>query len=146
MTGSGHPTCGFVYKLVARADSDDPQAELLPVAKKSTNKNTVGGRKFAMRRFDAKGRAEAEIVGIGTPPTGDANDRQLMVPLVENGTVVGREPIEKARERHEASRKELPKAALRVSKGEPAIPTIILDHEGDETYNPYLHSAVPTNI
>ncbi|WP_301409072.1 nicotinate phosphoribosyltransferase [Luteococcus sp.] len=146
VTGSGHPTCGFVYKLVARADSDDPQAELLPVAKKSTNKNTVGGRKFAMRRFDAKGRAEAEIVGIGTPPTGDANDRQLMVPLVENGTVVGREPIEKARERHEASRKELPKAALRVSKGEPAIPTIILDHEGDETYNPYLHSAVPTNI
>ena len=23
VTGSGHPTCGFVYKLVARADTDD---------------------------------------------------------------------------------------------------------------------------
>ncbi len=29
VTGSGHPTCGFVYKLVARAESDDPAA---PVA------------------------------------------------------------------------------------------------------------------
>ncbi|MEL4505234.1 nicotinate phosphoribosyltransferase [Luteococcus sp. H138] len=146
VTGSGHPTCGFVYKLVARANSDDPNAELYPVAKKSTNKNTVGGRKFAMRRFNERGVAEAEIVGIGTPPSGDANDRQLMVPLVENGTVVGREDLQAARTRHENSRKELPLAALRVSKGEPAIPTIILDSEGDEAYNPYLHSAVPTNI
>ena len=29
VTGSGHPTCGFVYKLVARADSDDPDAPLV---------------------------------------------------------------------------------------------------------------------
>ncbi|MGO4956053.1 nicotinate phosphoribosyltransferase [Luteococcus sp. Sow4_B9] len=146
VTGSGHPTCGFVYKLVARAKDDSPEAELYPVAKKSANKNTVGGRKFAMRRFDERGVAEAEIIGIGTPPTGDANDRQLMVPLVENGQVVGREPIEKARERHDRSRAELPVAALRVSRGEPAIPTIILDSEGDEAYNPYLHSAIPRNI
>ncbi|WP_394274956.1 nicotinate phosphoribosyltransferase [Luteococcus sp.] len=146
VTGSSHPTCGFVYKLVARASSDEPDTELLPVAKKSMNKNTVGGRKFAMRRLDAKGRAQAEIVGIGNPPSSDGDDRQLMVELVRDGVVVGREPIEAARERHERSRAELPKAALRVSKGEPAIATIILDPEGDEAYNPYLHSAVPTNI
>ncbi len=146
VTGSGHPTCGFVYKLVARANSDEPDAELYPVAKKSANKGTVGGRKFALRRLDENGRASAEIIGIGDLPKGDANDRELMVQLVRDGEVVGRESLEVSRERHERSRGELPVAALRVSKGEPSVPTIILDSEGDEAYNPYLHSAVPTNI
>lgn len=146
VTGSGHPTCGFVYKLVARADEDGPDAELKPVAKKSLNKNTVGGRKFAMRRLDAKGRAEAEIVGIGRPPVNDGDDRMLMVELVRDGEVVGAEPLEKGRERHEKARAELPVAALRVSKGDPAIPTVILDPDGAEAYNPYLHSIAPTNI
>ncbi len=146
VTGSGHPTCGFVYKLVARADSDAADAELKPVAKKSLNKNTVGGRKFAMRRLDEQGVAQAEIVGIGNPPAGDGNDRQLMVELVRDGQVVGREELSVGRERHERARAELPVAALRVSKGDPAIPTIILEPDGDEAYNPYLHSIAPTNI
>ena len=146
VTGSGHPTCGFVYKLVARAESDDADAELLPVAKKSLNKNTVGGRKFAMRRLDAKGRAEAEIVGIGNPPVSDGDDRQLMVELVRKGEVVSHDTLQDARERHDKARAELPIAALRVSKGDPAIPTIILDPDGSEANNPYLHAIAPTNI
>ena len=146
VTGSGHPTCGFVYKLVARAESDDAVAELLPVAKKSLNKNTVGGRKFAMRRLDANGRAEAEIVGIGNPPVSDGDDRQLMVELVRKGEVVSHDTLQDARERHDKARAELPIAALRVSKGDPAIPTIILDPDGSEANNPYLHAIAPTNI
>ena len=146
VTGSGHPTCGFVYKLVARAESDDADAELLPVAKKSLNKNTVGGRKFAMRRLDANGRAEAEIVGIGNPPVSDGDDRQLMVELVRKGEVVSHDTLQDARERHDKARAELPIAALRVSKGDPAIPTIILDPDGSEANNPYLHAIAPTNI
>ena len=146
VTGSGHPTCGFVYKLVARAESDDADAELLPVAKKSLNKNTVGGRKFAMRRLDAKGRAEAEIVGIGNPPVSDGDDRQLMVELVRKGEVVSHDTLQDARERHDKARAELPIAALRVSKADPAIPTIILDPDGSEANNPYLHAIAPTNI
>ena len=51
--GSGHPTCGFVYKLVARAGSDEPDAPLVSVAKTSANKATVGGRKYAVRRLDS---------------------------------------------------------------------------------------------
>ena len=43
VTGSGHPTCGFVYKLVARAGSADPAAPLVAVAKASTDK-VVGRR------------------------------------------------------------------------------------------------------
>ncbi|MGA4508373.1 nicotinate phosphoribosyltransferase [Propionibacteriaceae bacterium G1746] len=127
VTGSGHPTCGFVYKLVARADSAD--GELKPVAKKSKNKNTVGGRKFAVRRLDEAGHAEAEVVGIDAHPRTDGNDRSLLVPLVTDGVIVGHEPIERARERHLAARAELPRAALRISKGEPAIPTIMLEDE-----------------
>lgn len=146
VTGSGHPTCGFVYKLVARATGDEPDAELFPVAKKSSNKNTVGGRKFALRRLDEKGVADAEIIGIGQKPVGDHNDRELMVQLVDHGTVVWHEDLDAVRERHQRSRAELPSAALRVGKGEPAIPTIILDPQGDEAYNPYLHSVAPTNI
>ena len=38
---------------------------LEPVAKKSQDKLSVGGRKWAMRRLSADGRAEAEVVGIG---------------------------------------------------------------------------------
>src|SRR5215210_6692197 len=64
VTGSGHPTSGFVYKLVARSESDDPDAPLLPVAKKSADKISIGGRKHALRRLSADGVAEAELIGI----------------------------------------------------------------------------------
>ena len=141
VTGSGHPTCGFVYKLVARADATT--GELLPVAKKSKNKNTVGGRKYALRRRDQDDRAEAEIVGIQAHPTSDGNDRSLLVELVVDGEVVGHEPISAARERHLAVRAELPRSALRISKGEPAIPTIMLDDDGDVTNNPYVKGPLP---
>jgi nicotinate phosphoribosyltransferase len=129
VTGSGHPTCGFVYKLVARATSDDPEAELLPVAKKSKNKATVGGRKYALRRLDDHGTAETEVIGVGTPPEGDHNDRPLLVPLVRHGEIVGRESLADARERHQRSFAELPMAAHKMSRGEPALPTIYLDED-----------------
>lgn len=144
VTGSGHPTCGFVYKLVARADSDDPQAPMLPVGKKSKNKNTLGGRKFALRRLDSRGRAEAEIVGIGTPPANDGNDRPLLVDLIRDGELLFTGGLSEARSRHSASRAELPDAALRVSKGEPALETIILNPAGDVTDNPYSRTATLT--
>lgn len=137
VTGSGAPTCGFVYKLVARATTDDADAELVPVAKASRNKTSIGGRKFALRRLDPQGVATAEVVGIGAPPPGDSNDRSLLVELVRDGTVVGREPIGAARERHAAARSELPPEALKMSKGYPALVTIMLDRAGDHSFNPY---------
>jgi nicotinate phosphoribosyltransferase len=120
VTGSGHPTCGFVYKLVARADES---GTMVDVAKKSKDKISVGGRKYALRRLDASGVAEAEVIGIGSPPRGDTNDRALLVPLVTGGEVVGQEPLAAARERHLRSREELPLRARQLQKGEPAIPT-----------------------
>ncbi|MCW2866567.1 MAG: nicotinate phosphoribosyltransferase, partial [Marmoricola sp.] len=105
VVGSGHPTCGFVYKLVAR---EDDAGTLVGVAKKSQDKNSIGGRKYALRRRTPNGTASAEVVGIGEPPTDDGDDRVLLVPLVQGGEVVGREPLEAARERHLRSRDELP--------------------------------------
>jgi nicotinate phosphoribosyltransferase len=120
VVGSGHPTSGFVYKLVAR---EGATGELLPVAKKSVDKTSIGGRKFALRRRSADGVAEAEVVGIGVAPEDDGDDRPLLVPLVRDGEVVGREPLTAARERHAAARAELPVAARSMTKGDPVIPT-----------------------
>ncbi|MFE7621129.1 nicotinate phosphoribosyltransferase [Streptomyces sp. NPDC057496] len=123
VTGSGHPTCSMVYKLVARAGSADPADPLRPVAKKSLGaKSSVGGRKWAARRPDEHGVAEAEVVGTGPVPV-ELADRQLLVELVKGGEVVAREPLDAARDRHVAARAGLPLSALQLSRGEPVIPT-----------------------
>jgi nicotinate phosphoribosyltransferase len=122
VTGSGAPTAGLVYKLVARAQSSEPDAPLLSVAKRSVGKPSRGGRKWARRRLHASGTATAEIVG-GSRPTEDESSRPLLQPLVRAGEIVGREPLDRARDRHSASLGELPPHARQLSRGEPAIPT-----------------------
>jgi nicotinate phosphoribosyltransferase len=136
VTGSGHPTCEFVYKLVARAESQDTDAPLLAVAKKSLNKISIGGRKYALRRLSEDGVAVAEIIGIGAAPSGDSNDRPLLVQLVDRGKIIGNEPLEAMRERHIRSRAELPLDALKMSRGEPVIDTLFPGSAGD-VRNPY---------
>ncbi|WP_327695213.1 nicotinate phosphoribosyltransferase [Streptomyces sp. NBC_00459] len=123
VTGSGHPTCSMVYKLVARAESADPKAPLVPVAKKSSGgKTSVGGRKWAARRLDRDGVAEAEVIGTGPVPV-ELADRQLLVELVKGGRVVAREPLDVVRDRHAAARANLPLSATQLSRGEAVIPT-----------------------
>jgi nicotinate phosphoribosyltransferase len=123
VTGSGHPTCGFVYKLVARAGSDEPDSPLVSVAKRSSAKISIGGRKWAVRRRDGRGTAVAEVVGVGDRQTFEAGDRDLLIPLVQQGEIVGREPLAAARERHALAMEELPVEAGKLSRGEPAIDT-----------------------
>ena len=143
VTGSGHPTCEFVYKLVARAESGEPESPMLAVAKKSVNKISVGGRKFAVRRLSEQGMAEAEIIGIGALPDSDSNDRPLLVKLVESGKIVGEESLETIRQRHLRSRAELPLDALKMSRGEPVIETIWAGTSQLPT-NPYRTPPVPS--
>jgi nicotinate phosphoribosyltransferase len=100
---------------------------MVGVAKKSKDKISIGGRKFALRRRSADGTAQAEVIGIGEPAENDGDDRDLLVPLVRAGEIVGREPLTAARDRHLRSREELPLRARQLSRGEPAIETI---HEG----------------
>ena len=112
----------MVYKLVARSDDS---GNLVSVAKASKDKASVGGRKWALRRRNILGVAEAEVVGIGERPADDGDDRPLMVDYVSDGVVVGAAHCElgAARARHDASVAELPPSAHQLSRGESAIPT-----------------------
>ena len=118
VTGSGHPTCGFVYKLVAR----ETDGHLVGVAKQSKDKLSIGGRKYAWRRTTSRGIAAQEVIGIGqeTEPT---SARELLVPLIQAGERVHHETLETARERRRTSVAELPPHARQLSHGEPAIET-----------------------
>ncbi len=120
VTGSGHPTSSFVYKLVSR---EGPDGTMIDVAKRSTDKGSVGGRKHAARRFGGDGTAEAEVVRI-EPFAESERERPLLVPLVADGEVVGREELSLARERHLSAREELPLEARQLSRGEPVLPTL----------------------
>lgn len=122
VTGSGAPTSGFVYKLVAR---EDDTGTMQPVAKKSVDKASVGGRKWALRRLSPSGTAQAEVVGIGTPPVDDGDDRALLVPFVEGGRRVHHDTLDDARARHASAIAELPAAARKLSRGEPVIETVV---------------------
>ena len=121
VTGSGAPTASMVYKLVARATED---GVLEPVEKLSKDKRSVGGRKWALRRMNDRGVAEAEVIGVGDLPRDGGFDRPLMIELVRGGDIVAPPDIHEARARHAAALAELPRAALRLQRGDPAIPTL----------------------
>ena len=124
VTGSGAPTAGMVYKLVSRSDDD---GVMRPVEKRSASKTSVGGRKWALRRLDPDGVAEAEVVGIEERPTDDGDDRPLMVDLVRDGELLAAPDLSAARERHRLSRSELPTGALSLQRGDVALPTVFED-------------------
>lgn len=133
VTGSGAPTCGMVYKLVAR---EGASGAMEPVAKASRAKTSVGGRKGAARRLDASGRAVEEVLVVGDDDAvaawprerdDDPTLRALHVPLVVDGEVLpgltAAAGVAAAVARHAASRDELPRGARRLSADEAAVPT-----------------------
>ena len=123
VTGSGHPAAGLVYKLVAKRND---AGDWTSVAKKSVAKATIGGRKTPVRTL-VKGVATAETIYIGASPETSGGARPLLVPLVTRGeideTYLGAAGTVLARSHRAAAVAELPEDALRLSKGEPAIPT-----------------------
>jgi len=124
VTGSGAATAGLVYKLVAR---EDHSGNLVDVAKQSKDKATVGGRKWALRRLNASGQAEAEVIGTGLMPAPDSHTRPLLVELIRDGKIVAEadlDPLVAARTRYRQSLAELPPRALQLSRGDPVIGTI----------------------
>lgn len=121
VTGSGVPTAQFVYKLVARATSDDPDAPCEPVEKLSEHKATAGGRKWPVRVVDGSGTAVEEIAYVGAPPEPQPDHRSLHVPLVRSGEPVEVASVAEAREHCSRVRRELPERALPLSHGDPAV-------------------------
>lgn len=136
VTGSGAPTAGMVYKLVARQGSD---GGWVSVAKSSTDKASKGGRKAAFRTLQ-HGTATRELVVVSdgfeeVQTAGDQPDaRALQVTLVEGGEVdaaaLGPAGVQTARAHHLRAREELPVRALALSRSDPAIPTVFVDVEG----------------
>ncbi|HUC56067.1 MAG TPA: nicotinate phosphoribosyltransferase [Streptosporangiaceae bacterium] len=120
VTGSGAPTAALVYKLVAR--SADGGRGLVPVAKRSVGKPTIGGRKWAARDVGESGMATAELVSL-TPVDENGCQRPLLRQLVRDGEIIVAEPVEDARQRHQRVLTELPAEARDITPGGPAIPT-----------------------
>ena len=93
--GLGHPTAGFIYKLVS--------VEGRAVAKLSPGKATTGGRKWAWRvpsRFEEVVAASPEAA----PPGG----RPLQVVVVEGGRRLPGPSLEESRRFHHRARSEVP--------------------------------------
>ncbi len=135
VTGSGCPTAALVYKLVARAQDDEPGAMLTAVAKHSVGKPSRGGRKWALRRHDEKGIAVEEVVSpwpvdatLAAPA--EPGTRALLRRLVRKGVIVGREPLQVARDRHATTVAALPPQARQLSRGEPALPVTYVEQSG----------------
>ena len=130
VTGSGVPTAALVYKVVSR---EDASGAIVPVAKKSESKSTVGGRKVAGRVMGDDGYASEELLLVGTSMEegqkllAERGARPLQVPLVRQGvidsTAWSPDALARAQEHHLRARNELPYQAWRLSEGEVAIPT-----------------------
>jgi nicotinate phosphoribosyltransferase len=139
VTGSGAPTAGFVYKLVAVADG--PGAEpLRPVAKQSVHKETIGGRKLAFRLLDPGGVARREILVLedGTATADIAatlasqagtewSARPLQLRVVDAGRRIPGDGLGEARARACASLGELSPEARSIVPGEPALRVSLVD-------------------
>ena len=116
--GSGVPTAGFVYKLVARETADG----WLPVEKRSVGKASVGGRKWPARRH-VDGVATLEQVWVGGPGPVRDDERPLLHAVVRDGDVVTTTGLVEAREHRARSIAALPAAAVDLSDGDPVLET-----------------------
>ena len=116
VTGSGAPTAGFVYKLVARAPL--PGRPCVPVAKAGGRKATIGGRKAASRRL-VDGQAVAEVLRAWQRAP-SADERPLQVPVLVDGELVHDPDLATIRAHHGSARAELPDHARDLQPGEPA--------------------------
>lgn len=123
VTGSGHPTVGMVYKLVAIADRPGLDAPMRPVAKNASGKASVGGRKVAYRTLDHAGYASRETVVVrhlpGAPEAGLG--RALQVAVIQAGRVVHSPTLMEIRVHHRGAKAELLPMDTALSAGTPRL-------------------------
>lgn len=116
VTGSGAPTASMVYKLV--------EVDGIPVQKRSSHKESHGGRKAATRLAKPTGTVIEEVVHpVDEPPQTTEPSRRLTIPLVRGGEPVASTDLAAARALVAAGLRSLPWEGLALSQGEPAIPT-----------------------
>nr|WP_072753430.1 nicotinate phosphoribosyltransferase [Rhodococcus maanshanensis] len=119
VTGSGAPTAGMVYKLV--------EVEGIPVAKRSSHKESRGGTKRVVRFARPTGTAVEEVAfpaDAPAPESGGLIAHDLLVPMVRGGEVVAGLPtLDEGRDLLAKRLVSLPWEGLKLSQGDPAIPT-----------------------
>ena len=119
VTGSGAPTAGMVYKLV--------EVDGIPVQKRSSHKESHGGRKKAVRYAKASGTIVDEVIYPAEHPlTDDRPARLLTTALVRGGDVVHDGTLSDARALVAEGLTSVPWEGLKLSAGEPAIPTRVI--------------------
>ena len=122
VTGSGHPTAGFVYKLVAIEQADGTTRD---VAKTSIGKANAGGVKDAYRSFDpATGFVAGEhLVRAGAIPSfdGGRTHRSLQQPYLVDGAVVRRPTNDEIRATHRSAMGELRSLDRSTTAGPPLL-------------------------
>lgn len=116
VTGSGAPTAGFVYKLVARGLDDGAPH---PVSKSSAGKSTRGGRKHVWRRL-VDGRAVEDVATTDPAPVDAA--RCLQVDRIRDGRRTSDAATVSMADHHRAAMAELPDAARELADGDPCLP------------------------
>ncbi|MDY7100471.1 MAG: nicotinate phosphoribosyltransferase [Actinomycetota bacterium] len=130
VTGAGMPTAHLVYKLVAVAEGDGPEAPLVGVAKRSRRKETPPGPRVAHRTISPRGRAVAEVVrpsggrpapGDPAHPPGRPGGRALQRRFVDAGEVLGTDGLDAARAHHRAAMAELEDTDRDLRAGVPRL-------------------------
>lgn len=116
VTGSGAPTANMVYKLV--------EVDGMPVQKRSSHKESRGGRKEALRLSRHSGIITEEVVyPAGQRPDVAEPARVLTVPLMRKGELVSEPNLVAARELVTSGLRSLPWEGLNLSHGDPAVTT-----------------------
>lgn len=142
VTGSGHPTASLVYKLVAVADSaDGPDVPLRPVAKKSADKASAGGRKTVHRTYD-DGVLVAETLTVDATGLG-GDTGSVQVPLVRAGRVVHAPSLEEVRAHAAGALASLPASARDVSGD---VPYLTASTEPRPEPHPRPHAGPATDV
>lgn len=124
VTGSGHPTAGMVYKLVA---IEGKNGVMRSVAKKASGKKSVGGRKWAWRVTDNQGKAVREVIFVRDNPRyaeqylATPTMRPLQKLHIKNGETVFKPTAQEARDFHFYAVEELRPMDRQIQAGQPAI-------------------------
>ncbi len=137
VTGSGAPTANFVYKLVAMTRGDS--GKMVPVAKASESKATLGGRKFPWRVLNPDNKAVMEFLEIldspeklGELPVSSSEKlRPLQRQIIRNGKPQIISRLDDIRILHRDSLTELDDSAKEIVSGHPALNAVLLDSRGN---------------
>lgn len=125
-TGSGHPTCGMVYKLVEREAED---GTMVPVAKRAVGKKSLGSRKTVRRLFDRAGKLTDEILFDRTAGEPELLEEFKQISMANPQKVLYRgkrdfslhSSIDRSNGRLQSELATLPEEVLGVAPGEPYL-------------------------